>query len=102
MNSAWPQAFFFFFLDITTTTGNLLGKNIWLQPYSHKAEVFYLKQYLNASQSINLLLHLKLSFCLKKVTLLWMTYRSTNQKSKGRDPDEMKEVWAAHKPLLDA
>lgn len=47
MNCAWPQAFFFFF-DITTTTGNLLGKSIWLQPYNHKAEVFYLKQYLNA------------------------------------------------------
>lgn len=72
MNCAWPQVFFlvFFFFGITTTTGNLLGKNIWLQPYSHKAEVFYLKQYLNTSQSINLLLHLKLSFCLKKSDLI--------------------------------
>lgn len=86
--------------SITTTTGNLLGKGIWLQPYNHKAEVFCLKLYLKAFSEHTPVTTLETQPLPKKVTLLLISYTSTNQKSKGRDPSEMKEVRAADKPLL--
>lgn len=56
------------FFNTTTTTGNLLGKGIWLQPYNQKAEVFRLKQYLKAFSEHIAVTTLKTQPLPKKVT----------------------------------